>query len=64
MKRKTVAGMDCRYAPVFPAVNEAFSHFFHQRLIFWLLFYQEKSNNKNSFSTNFVNANQRVAKYN
>ncbi|WP_243575261.1 hypothetical protein, partial [Candidatus Cardinium sp. cByotN1] len=51
-------------APVFPAVNEAFSHFFHQRLIFWLLFYQEKSNNKNSFSTNFVNANQRVAKYN
>ncbi|WP_243018556.1 hypothetical protein, partial [Candidatus Cardinium hertigii] len=46
MKRKTVAGMDCREVPVFPAVNEAFSNFFHQRLIFWLLFDQAKSSFK------------------
>ncbi|WP_243575223.1 hypothetical protein [Candidatus Cardinium sp. cByotN1] len=46
MKRKTVAGRDCREVPVFSAVSEAFRNFFHQRLIFWVLFDQAKSSFK------------------
>ncbi len=55
MKRKTVTERDCREVPVFTAVNEAFSNFIHQRLIFCLLFYQEKSNNKDPFFTSLMN---------